>query len=143
MHEQGCKEFMREEEVITECNKICPSANVHAVKEVDDREKQKAEANGERAHEQGHQRRATRLIPSLARLSYEERLKETGLYTRERRQVRGDMMEMFKIVKGIDKISADELFNRVNSNRTRGHSLRVKKSRVKRWQQGRGVLLRD
>ena len=31
------------------------------------------------------QRRATRLIPGRARLSYEERLKETGLYTRERR----------------------------------------------------------
>ena len=60
------------------------------------------------------QRRAPRLIPGLARLSYEERLKETGLYTLERRWLRGDMMEMFKIMKGTDKISADELFNRVD-----------------------------
>ena len=59
------------------------------------------------------QRRTTRLIPGLARLSYEERLKETGLYTLKRRRLRGDMMEMFKIMKGIDKISADELFSRV------------------------------
>ena len=55
------------------------------------------------------QRRTTRLIPGLARLSYEERLKETGLYTLERRWLQGDMIEMFKIMKGIDKISADEL----------------------------------
>ena len=55
------------------------------------------------------QRRATRLIRGLARLSYEERLKETGLYTQERRRLRGDMIEMFKIMKGMDKISADEL----------------------------------
>ena len=41
------------------------------------------------------------------------------------------MVEMFKIMKGRDKISADELFNRVDSDRTRGHSLRVKKRRVK------------
>ena len=41
------------------------------------------------------------------------------------------MMEMFKIMKGRDKISAGELFNRVDSDRTRGHSLRVKKRRVK------------
>ena len=75
------------------------------------------------------QRRATRLILGLARLS-DERLKETGLYTRERRRLRGDMMEMFKIMKGRDKISADELFNRVDIDRTRGHSLRVKR-RVK------------
>ena len=77
------------------------------------------------------QRRATRWIPGLARLSYEERLKETELYSRERRQLRGDMIEMFKIMKGKDKISTDELFNRVDSDRTRGHSLRVKKRRVK------------
>jgi len=44
--------------------------------------------------------RATQLIPGLARLSYEERLKETGLYSQERRRLRGDMMEMFKIMKG-------------------------------------------
>ena len=55
------------------------------------------------------QRRATRLIPDRARLSYEEQLKETGLYTLERRRLRGDMIEMFKIMKGINKISMDEL----------------------------------
>ena len=77
------------------------------------------------------QRRATGFIPGLARLSYEERLKETGLYTLERRWLRGDMIEMFKIMKGEDKISAEELFNRVDSDWTRGHSLRVKKRRVK------------
>ena len=40
-------------------------------------------------------------------------------------------MEMFKIMKGRDKISEDELFNRVDSDLTRGHSLRVNKRRVK------------
>ena len=55
------------------------------------------------------QRRATRLIPGLGRLSYEERLKETGLYSLERRRLREDMIEMFKIMKGRDKISEDEL----------------------------------
>ena len=56
------------------------------------------------------QHKATRLIPGLARLSHEERLKETGLYALERRRLRGDMIEMFKIMKGIDKINADELY---------------------------------
>ena len=41
------------------------------------------------------------------------------------------MIEMFKIMKGVDKIRADEFFSRVDSDRTRGHSLRLKKRRVK------------
>ena len=40
-------------------------------------------------------------------------------------------MEMIKIMKGKDKISTGELFNSVDSDRTRSHSLRVKKRRVK------------
>ena len=52
--------------------------------------------------------RATRLIPGLARLSCEERLKETGLYTLEKRRLRGDVIEMFKIMKWLDKISVEE-----------------------------------
>ena len=40
-------------------------------------------------------------------------------------------MEMFKIMKGRDKISANELFSRVDSDRTRGQSLIEKKRRVK------------
>ena len=38
---------------------------------------------------------------------------------------------MFKIMKGMDKISADDLLSRIDSDSTRGHSLRVKKRRVK------------
>ena len=34
-------------------------------------------------------------------------------------------------MKGIDKISADELYNGLERDRTRGHSWRVKKRRVK------------
>ena len=41
------------------------------------------------------------------------------------------MIEMWKVMKGGDIISAEELFNRVDSEKTRGHSLRVKKRRVK------------
>ena len=46
------------------------------------------------------QRKATSLIVGRAGFSYEERLKETGLYTLERRRLRGDMIEIFKIMKG-------------------------------------------
>ena len=35
-------------------------------------------------------------------------------------------MEMLKIMKGVDKISAEEILSRVDSERTRDHSLRIK-----------------
>ena len=43
------------------------------------------------------QRRATKMIPKLRDLSYEERLKECSLTTLETRRLRGDKIEVFKI----------------------------------------------
>ena len=41
------------------------------------------------------QRRATKIIPEMRYLSYEERLKECGLKTLETRRLRGDQIEVF------------------------------------------------
>ena len=50
------------------------------------------------------QRRATKIIPELRYLSYEERLKECGLTTLETRRLRGDQIEVFKILNGYENI---------------------------------------
>ena len=47
------------------------------------------------------QRRATKLIPELRDLTYEERLKECGLTTLETRRLRGDQIEVFKILNSV------------------------------------------
>ena len=49
-------------------------------------------------------RRATKMIPELINLSYEERLKECGLTTLETRRFIGDQIEVFYILNGYDNI---------------------------------------
>ena len=50
------------------------------------------------------QRRATKMIPTLRNISYEMRLKECGLTTLETRRLRGDHIEVFKILNGYENI---------------------------------------
>ena len=75
------------------------------------------------------QRRATRLIMGLRGLSYEERLKKCNLFSLNRRRLRGDMIQVFKILKGIDKIKLENLGWEINVRNTRGHNLRLIKKR--------------
>ena len=58
------------------------------------------------------QRRATKLIPGLRDLTYEERLKESGLTTPETRILRGGQVEVFKILNGYENIESN-LFSKL------------------------------
>ena len=48
------------------------------------------------------QRKATKIIPELRDISYEECLKECGLTTLETRRLTGDLIEVFKILNGYE-----------------------------------------
>ena len=69
------------------------------------------------------QRRATKMVDGLKDLPYNERLKVLGLTTLKTRRVRGDLIEVFKIMHGYDDISKDRFFKLRNSERLRGNSL--------------------
>ena len=69
------------------------------------------------------QRRATKLIPGLRDLRYEERLKECGLTTLETRTLRGDQIEVFKILNGYENIDSNIFLNLIKESKiTRGHN---------------------
>ena len=77
------------------------------------------------------QRRFTRLIPELKGLAYEERLSRRGLYSLEFRRMREDLIETYKIMKGIDKLEAGRLFPLEGEIRTWGHGLKIRGSRFR------------
>ena len=77
------------------------------------------------------QRRATRLISGFKRLDYETRLRELNMFSLQRRYKRGDMIEVFKILTGLDNLKFDDLFE-LDVDGRRGHSkkLKVKSARL-------------
>ena len=74
------------------------------------------------------QRRATKLIPELRDLRYEERLKECGLTKLETRRLGGGgQIEVFKILNGYANIDSNIFFEIKKSKITRGHNFTLVK----------------
>lgn len=75
------------------------------------------------------QHRATKMILECKYLQYEDRLIQTGLTTLEERRTRGDLIEVFKMIKGLNKTDYRKFFTLVRNNRTRGHRYKFIKNR--------------
>jgi ribonuclease P/MRP protein subunit RPP40 len=73
---------------------------------------------------EGVQRRATKLVVETKGMSYEERLKFLDMTTLETRRVRGDLIEVFKIMKGFENVNKDKFFT-MDTGCTRGHELKL------------------
>ena len=76
------------------------------------------------------QRRATKMIEGLESLGYLERLRILNLTSLETRFLRADLIEVYKIFKGLDNFDPGKFFD-VADGATRGHSLKLSKKRVR------------
>ena len=65
------------------------------------------------------QRRATKTIRGMERLCCEERPRELGLFSLEKRRLWGDLITAFQYLKGAYKKDGDKRFSRACCDRTR------------------------
>lgn len=76
------------------------------------------------------QRRATRLVPQVRHLDYQERLRRLNLPSLMYRRRRGDAILMFKLMHGQLGVPREAFFQAPHVDTTRGHRFKVAKPRA-------------
>ncbi len=67
---------------------------------------------------------ATKLIPEISHLSYENRLQALGMSTLKARRIRLDLIQTYKILHGVDNVDYAKYFT-LNTSKTRNDGYKL------------------
>jgi len=71
------------------------------------------------------------MIRGLEHLSYEERLRQLGLLSLEKRRLWGDLVAALKYLKGAYRKDGDNLISKACSDRTRSNGFKLREGRLR------------
>jgi len=71
------------------------------------------------------------MVREMGHLSYEDRLRELGLFSLERRRLQGDLIVAFQYLKGAYKKDGDNVFNKACYDRTGRNDFKLRQGRFR------------
>jgi len=71
------------------------------------------------------------MIRGLEHLCYEERLRELGLFSLEKRRLRGDLTAAFQYLKRAYRTGGENIFRRACCDRTRSNDFKLREGRFR------------
>jgi len=78
------------------------------------------------------QRRVTKMVKGVRKLKYKDRLKQLGIYSLERRRLRGDLKEAYKTLSGKERLNKNKFFILAQDNHgLQGHSQKLFKPKCR------------